>query len=108
MLSNALLVFAPAKAVHGVDGILGPLLICTSDGVQEVSHEGIPEPGNPSGPHCPFCTLAKSFVLTLPPVPWEFLPPTQNVLRVGWNPRLAAVSQLRLGGIGSRAPPAFT
>jgi hypothetical protein len=108
VLGNVFFFFAPAKAAHGADDILGPPLICTPDGLQGAAHEGdIPKPGHPSGSHCPSCTLVKSFVFALASVPPAFLPPAQNVLLVRWSPTSDAVSQLRLGGIGSRAPPAF-
>jgi hypothetical protein len=104
MLGNVLFFFPSLKSAHGIDSELGAQLICTPDGLQGT----IPEPGQQSDPHCPNCTLVKSFVFALASVPSEYLPPTQNVLHVAWSPIRNAVSPLMLGGIGSRAPPAFT
>jgi hypothetical protein len=109
MLGNVLLAAAPAKAAPPVDDILGPVIICTSHGVQELADEGdVPKPGSPGGSHCPACTIVKSFAFALVPPLLEFEWPAESVLHIGWSPTLDAVSLLRLGGIGSRAPPAFT
>jgi hypothetical protein len=106
MLGNVLLVFAPAKAAPSVDDILGPLIICTSHGVQVIANEGdIPQPADPSGSHCPACTIVKSYALALVPPLLEFEWPAESVLHIAWSPTRGAVSQLKLGGIGSRAPP---
>lgn len=108
MLGNVLFVVAPAKSAQLADDLLGPLVICTSHGPQVLDPGGdIPEPGDASSSHCPGCTLVKSFALALAPLPPEFLPPPQSGPSIGWSPTLPAVSRLKLGGIGSRAPPAF-
>jgi hypothetical protein len=109
MLGNVLLAFAPARAAHLGDDTQVPVMICTPDGMQTLAREGNgPEPEYPSRSHCPSCTLVKCFVLAFPPLPPEILPPPQSVLHFNSSPTLGAVSRLKLGGIGSRAPPAFT
>jgi hypothetical protein len=108
MLCNVLLAIAPEKAAPLADDILGPLIICTSHGAQVIANQGdIPQSGDPSGSHCPACTIVKSYVLALVPPLLEFAWPAESVLHIAWSPTRGAVSQLKLGGIGSRAPPTF-
>lgn len=107
MLGNVLLAFAPANAAPPKDDILGRLVICTSHGVQELASEGdVPKPADRSGSHCSACTLVKSFALALVSSLLELQWPAEIVVQIGWRPTPGAVSQLKLGGIGSRAPPA--
>jgi hypothetical protein len=107
MLGNALLSLAPAKSAQLADDLLDPVVICTPDGPHTLPPgERIPEPGSPSRSHCPNCILVKSFVLALATLPPEYLPAPRGALPIRWTPTLSTVSHLmKLGGIGSRAPP---
>jgi hypothetical protein len=109
IMGNVLFAFAPAKAAQNSDAVLGPLLMCTADGLHRPVDDGqTPEPGRPNGPHCPNCTLVKSFVFVLGVLAEEFPLPPQGALHLKcYGAQSAAAHPLSLGGVGSRAPPAL-
>jgi Protein of unknown function (DUF2946) len=110
ILSNVLagaLCHMPSKAADVVDDVLGALVICTSDGATGVPHgRSSPEPDKKSG-YCASCTLIAGFalVVTLFFAAIAF-PPLSIGFHVGTGVRTLA-DHLSLGGIRSRAPPAF-
>lgn len=108
ILSNVLagaLCHMPSKAAGLVDDILGPLVICTSDGASTVPHGGSgPEPDKKSD-HCATCTLLGGFALAVALVFAAIaFPPWSVAYRIRIGVRTLA-DHLSLGGIRSRAPP---
>ena len=110
ILSNVLagaLCHMPSKTAGVVDDVLGALVICTSDGATGVPHEGSgPEPDKKSG-YCASCTLIAGFALVVALV---FAAIAFAPLLVAYHPRTGVrtlADHLSLGGIHSRAPPAF-
>jgi hypothetical protein len=106
LLGNTLAAFAPAKAAEVVDDILGPLIVCTSQGAQPLSHDGTsPSPGDQSAAHCPSCTLVKNVSLAAEFCVQKFPSPPQAA-RIQTSSDLRGVAfRLSLGRIGCRAPP---
>jgi hypothetical protein len=107
LLCNALAVFAPAKAAHVVvDDLLGPMVICASDGAAAlVADDGTQAPAHSRSSHCPDCTLVKHVVLAFAAPISEFPAPPRGVRKLGYSPPASVASHLSRGGIRSRAPP---
>ena len=95
----------PAKALALADELLGPLVICTSEGAKTVPHGGDAPKPHPQSNHCAVCTvlagLATAIALAFATVAFELRTlsrPAQAGLRT-------LADHLSLGGIRSRAPP---
>lgn len=93
---------------HVIDNVLGPIVICTSHGLQPLMDGGNDrEPAQQSSiDHCPACALVQVFGLALL---LAFSHVAFSLLRVVAGPWLAPrplPRRLRLGAIQSRAPPA--
>jgi DUF2946 family protein len=108
-LLASVLHMAPAKAVGGVDDILGPLVLCTEHGPQAVP--GSDPPGGSGGDqregangHCDACVLLVGQALLVALVLVAFAFPARVVLPFKSAARTLA-DHLSLGGIRSRAPP---
>jgi hypothetical protein len=96
-----------AQAAAGpVDDVLGPLAICTAHGEQAPAPNGSQDPGGKST-HCATCTLLAGFALI---VAFAFAAVAFPSTCIFFQLRLGArtlADHLSLGGIRSRAPPAF-
>ena len=100
-----------ARAAAGavVDDVLGQLVICTTHGAQPASagDPQSPAPANDKKSHCTACTLLVTFALA---VAFAFAAISFPPARVFYQRRTSArtlADHLCLGGIRSRAPPAF-
>jgi hypothetical protein len=98
--------WAMAKAAAPADGLLGPHVICTSEGLVTLpAEDGSPPPVSTST-HCPACTLVPGVALL---VALSFVGPAFAVVPLDLAPPNAEPVPVRRpapGGLGSRAPPA--
>jgi Protein of unknown function (DUF2946) len=92
-----------AKKTEIVDAVLGTLTLCSSSGAN--SDDGTNQPPGSKTPHCPIClglthtaVLGTPYVLALTPLVRAFA-------RAADVDRRGPGEPLRLGGLGSRAPP---
>ena len=96
----------PAASAGGlVDDILGPLTICTTDGTGNIVHGG-PEPGGKKADSgCTFCTLWKTFALTIALAFAAIVFPV-TIVPAPLGHRVATLAEhLSRGSVRSRAPP---
>ena len=96
----------PAASAGGlVDDILGPLTICTTDGTGNIVHGG-PEPGGKKADSgCTFCTLWKTFALTIALAFAAIVFPV-TIVPAPLGQRVATLAEhLSRGSVRSRAPP---
>jgi hypothetical protein len=110
LLSNvlAVAVFAPAKMAPLFDELLGALVICTSDGAKTLGQSDGRAPHRGAAEHCPACTLVAQVALAITAILGIFAFPTPISVKPPLPVRSRApATYLRLGGIGSRAPPLF-
>lgn len=112
VLSNVLagaLCHMPAQtrmAVGLIDDVLGPLSICTTHGEQTPAPAGR-NSGDEKPSHCTACTLLSAFALLVALAVAAIAFPT-TVVFYRWRPSARSLADhLSLGGIRSRAPPAF-
>jgi len=93
---------SPRKTVF-VDPVLGAIPLCTSD------LGGNSGGKNPRGSkhHCPVCLAAANKALNAPSIAVPIAPETFVVARATREDNSAIHHRLRLGGLGSRAPPPF-
>jgi len=108
LLGNAVLAAlcaAPAKRASAVDGILGPLVICTSHGADASAPDGAPSPLLPTE-HCPACALlAKVAVIPAPLLVSEVAAQDAASLRPMPPQARRLAEHLGPGHVRSRAPP---
>jgi hypothetical protein len=91
-----------AKKTEIVDAVLGTLTLCSSGAN---SDEGNNQPPGSKTPHCPVCLgLTHTAVLTTPYVLALALP-VPAAARAADMDRHDFSEPLKLGGLGSRAPP---
>lgn len=106
VLATALLAHTSA-ALTILDGVLGPITLCTADGAK-TGPAGGPGPAEKApADHCLACVTVAQIALAIAVIAAAFAFP---LLRAGgpappWKRPLAL--RLRLGGISPRAPPLF-
>ena len=92
-----------AKKAEIVDAVLGTLTLCSSSGAN--SDDGTNQQPGSKAPHCPVCLgLTHTALLTTPYV-LALAIPVPAVARTADIDRHAPSEPLKLGGLGSRAPP---
>ena len=92
-----------AKKTEIVDAVLGTLTLCSNSGAN--SNDGNNQPLGSKAPHCPVCLgLTYTAVLTSPQLFTLAIPVRALPAAADANPRTSG-EPLRLGGLGSRAPP---
>ena len=92
-----------AKKAELVDAVLGTLTLCSSSGTN--SDDGTNQQPGSKAPHCPVCLgLTHTALLTTPYV-LALAIPVPAVARTADIDRDASSEPLKLGGLGSRAPP---
>ena len=95
-----------SSAKQVIDDVLGPIVICTSHGLEPLTDGGGgSEPAPSSIDHCPACALVKVIALALLLAFGHVLFSLRLVIRAPWPAPLAMPRRLRLGAIQSRAPP---
>jgi Protein of unknown function (DUF2946) len=94
-----------ANAASAAHEGLGPLVICTANGIEVAPTDGGDTKPQSAKLHCPACTLTAGFALlaTVAFSVLAFPPPAAPTLALTRS--RAPVRHLSLGGIGSRAPP---
>jgi hypothetical protein len=93
-------------AAGPVDDVLGALAICTAHGAEEPATGGNQDPGGKQG-HCATCTLLAGFALIVALVFAAVAFPSTFVFHRPRSGARTLADHLSLGGIRSRAPPAF-
>lgn len=100
-----------ARAAAGavVDDVLGQLAICTSHGAQPASAADpqSPAPANDKKSHCTACTLLVTFALAVAFAYAAIAFPPARIFYQRQTGARTLADHLSLGGIRSRAPPAF-
>jgi Protein of unknown function (DUF2946) len=92
-----------AKKAEIVDAVLGTLTLCSSSGAN--SDDGTNQQPGSKAPHCPVCLgLTHTALLTTPYVLAPAIP-VPAVTHTGAVDRHDPGAPLKLGGLGSRAPP---
>jgi len=84
-----------------IDPVLGAIPLCTTD---LGGNSGGKNPGS-SKHHCPVCLAAANKALTAPSIALPIAPETFVVASATREDDRAIQQRLRLGGLGSRAPP---
>lgn len=95
----------PSKAAGLVDDLIGPLVICTSDGATTLPHGSGGSGPDKKSDHCTSCTLLAGFALLVALAFAAIVFPPASIrfqLRTGVR---TLADHLGLGGIHSRAPP---
>jgi hypothetical protein len=92
-----------ARKTEIVDAVLGTLMLCSSSGVN--SDDGTNQPPGSKAPHCPVCLGLTHTALLATPYVLALTLPVPAVARAADVDRHDSSEPLKLGGLGSRAPP---
>jgi hypothetical protein len=92
-----------AKKAEIVDAVLGTLTFCSSSGGN--SDDGTNQPPGSKAPHCPVCLGLTHTALLATPHVLALAIPDRVVARATDVDRHDLSAPLKLGGLGSRAPP---
>ena len=92
-----------AKKAEIVDRVLGTLTLCSSGGAN--SDDGTDQQPGSKAPHCPVCLGLTNTALLTTPYVLPLAIPVPPVARTADIDRHDPSEPLKLGGLGSRAPP---
>jgi hypothetical protein len=92
-----------ARKPEIVDAVLGTLTLCSSSGVNW--DDGTNQPPGSKAPHCPICLGLAQTALLVSAFVFALSIPNRILARAACIGRHDSYAPLKLGGVGSRAPP---